>query len=124
MLRDQGLERLPIIAPVRLLAQPVAALLDRTVIYPVDGSAMSFINWGRGAGDASSARAADRAATALLARECRVLVIASATSEVLPSTATRGRAIYTTSETPMIGDRYRVWLLTAPVSERCPSGRR
>jgi hypothetical protein len=119
VVREQGLERVPIIGLSRLLAQPVGALLDRKVLYPVEGQTLSFIEWGRGASHRRSVRATDSIATDLLARECRVLVITAATNEVLPSTASRGRAIYTTPRPPITGDRYRVWLLSAPASERC-----
>ena len=118
------LERAPIIGLSRLLAQPVGALLDRKVLFPVEGKTLSFIEWGRGARHSTSARATDSVATVLLARECRVVVVTAAKNDVLPSTASRGRAIYTTPRPPMTGDRYRVWLLSAPATERCPTARR
>ena len=124
VIREQGLERVPIVGLSRLLAQPVGALLDRKVLYPVEGKTLSFIEWGRGASHRRSARATDSIATALLARECRVVVITAAKNDVLPTTASRGRAIYTTPRPPMTGDRYRVWVLSAPASERCPAARR
>ena len=121
-IRQQGLDRAPIIGLARLHAQSVAALLDRKVIFPVEGKTLSFIEWGRGAGYRNGARATDSVATALLTRECRVLVITSPWNEVLPATASRGRAIYTTHGTSITRLRYRVWLLSAPASERCPPG--
>ena len=124
VIREQGLERAPIIGLSRLLAQPVGALLDRKVLFPVEGKTLSFIEWGRGARHSTSARATDSVATVLLARECRVVVVTAAKNDVLPSTASRGRAIYTTPRPPMTGDRYRVWLLSAPATERCPTARR
>ena len=122
-IRREGLATAPIIAQNRLHAQSVGALLDRPVTFPVERKTLSFVEWGRGTRGRSAA-AADSAATALLERECRVLVFTLATEEVLPSTAVRGRAIYTTPGSPMDGYRFRVWLLTAPPSPRCPSPRR
>jgi hypothetical protein len=112
-----------IVALVRSHAQSVAAFLDRKVLYPVEGKTLSFVEWGRGATYERSVRAVDSATAALLTRECRVLVITAAGLEVAPTTARRGRVIYTTPRKPMSGDRFRVWLLSAPPSARCPQAR-
>jgi hypothetical protein len=68
-------------------------------------------------------RAADSATTALLARHCRVVLIASPSQDVAPETAARAHLLYTTTFRPMSGDRYRVWVVSAPESARCPAPR-
>ena len=123
VIRQQGLADVPIIGLVRSHAQSVSAFLDRKVLYPVEGKTLSFVEWGQGAPYRQAAVAVDSAATALLTRECRVLVITAAGQDVLTSTARRGHVIYTTGKRPMSGDRFRVWLLSAPISPRCPAPR-
>lgn len=123
VIRQQGLADVPIIGLVRSHAQSVSAFLDRKVLYPVEGKTLSFVEWGRGAPYRQAVVAVDSAATALLERECRVLVITSAGQDVAESTARRGHVIYTTGKRPMSADRYRVWLLSAPESARCPAPR-
>jgi hypothetical protein len=51
------------------------------------------------------------------------MVAGAASTPPLPTEA-RARAIYTTRATTITRDRYRVWLLSAPASERCPAARR
>jgi hypothetical protein len=123
VIRQQGLADVPIIGLVRSHAQSVSAFLDRKVLYPVEGKTLSFVEWGQGAGYHKSVAAVDSASAALLTRECRVLVITAAGQEVSESTARRGHVIYTTPKKPMSGDRFRVWLLTAPPSPRCARAR-
>jgi hypothetical protein len=124
VIRSQGLEHAPIIGVVRSHAQSVGAFLDHDVLYPVEGKSYGFVVWGRGASYHRTVGAADSAATALLTRECRVLLIASPSQDVSSSTAARSKLIYTTPGRPMSGDRYRVWLTSAPVSDRCPAASR
>jgi hypothetical protein len=123
VIRQQGLADVPIIGLVRSHAQSVSAFLDRSVLYPVEGKTLPFVEWGQGAGYRKSVVAVDSAAAAMLARECRVLVITAAGQEVSESTARRGHVIYTTPTKPMSGDRFRVWLLSAPPSPRCANAR-
>jgi hypothetical protein len=122
-IRREGLATAPIIALDRLHGQSVGALLDRPVTFPVEGTTRTFVEWGRGTGGRGQA-ATDSAATALLARECRVLVFALAEEQLLPSTSARGRLMYVTPDAPMDGYRFHIWLLTAPPSPRCPSTHR
>ena len=122
-IRAEGLQDVPIIGRSRPVAPPLAALLDRKVIYPVEGKTLSFIEWGPRRPDGLSRGASERVARDLLVRECRVLIVAGAASTPpLPNEA-RARAIYTTRATTITRDRYRVWLLSAPASERCPAAR-
>ena len=123
VIRQQGLADVPIIGLVRSHAQSVSAFLDRKVLYPVEGKTLSFVEWGQGAPYRQAVVAVDSAATALLERECRVMVITSAGQDVAESTARRGHVIYTTGKRPMSADRYRIWLLSAPESARCPAPR-
>ena len=123
VIRAEGLEDVPIIGHTRPSAQPVAALLDRKVIFPVEGKTQSFIEWGPKRPRGGTARATDSAAAVLLTRECRVLVIAGAESSPPLANAARARAVHTTRATSITRDRFRVWLLSAPASARCPSGR-
>ena len=119
VIRQQGLADVPIIGLVRSHAQSVSAFLDRSVLYPVEGKTLPFVEWGQGAGYRRSVVAVDSASAALLTRDCQVLVITAAGQEVSESTARRGHVIYTTPKKPMSGDRFRVWLLSAPPSPRC-----
>ena len=123
-IRAEGLEDVPIIGRSRPAAQPLAALLDRKVIFPVEGKTLSFIEWGPRRANGLNVGATERVARELLARECRVLVVAGAASTPPLPTEVRARAIYTTRVTTISRDRYRVWLLPAPDSERCPAARR
>jgi hypothetical protein len=123
-IRAEGLQDVPIIGRSRPAVQPLAALLDRKVIYPVEGKTLSFIEWGPRRPDGLSEGASERVARDLLARECRVLMVAGAASTPPLPTEARARAIYTTRATTITRDRYRVWLLSAPASERCPAARR
>ncbi|HET9798357.1 MAG TPA: hypothetical protein VFP90_10225 [Gemmatimonadaceae bacterium] len=122
-IRREGLATAPIIALDRLHAQSVGALLDRPVTFPVERKTRTFVEWGRGSRGRGPA-ATDSTATALLARECRVIVFALAEEQLLPSTSARGRLMYITPDAPMDGYRFHIWLLTAPPSPRCPSTHR
>ena len=62
VIRAEGLEDVPIIGHARPSAQPVAALLDRKVIFPVEGKTQSFIEWGPKRPRGGTARATDSAA--------------------------------------------------------------
>jgi hypothetical protein len=121
ILRAEGLQDATLIAIVRSHAQAVAAFLDRKVLYPHEGIERSFVVWGGESPYDETVRAADRVLTTRLTRECRVVLIASPSKDVPSSIASRARLIYTTAHRPMSGDRYRVWVATAPVSPRCPA---
>jgi hypothetical protein len=123
VIRAQGLADAPLIAIVRSHAQSVSAFLDRPVLYPLEGKTLTFVYWGTGSPYDATVRAADSATTALLSRHCRVVLIASPSKDVAPETAARGRLIYTTQFRPMSGDRYRVWVVSAPPSAQCPAVR-
>lgn len=123
VIRQQGLADVPIIGLVRSHAQSVSAFLDRKVVYPVEGKTLSYVEWGQGAPYRQAVVAVDSAATAMLTHVCRVLVITAAGQDVAESTGRRGHVIYTTGKRPMSGDRYRVWVVSAPESARCPAPR-
>lgn len=120
VLRARGLADAPLIAVVRSDAQAVGALMDRPVIFPVERATRTFVVWGKSGWGESTAEAADSTVTALLARECRVVVIATTARDVAPTTARRATLIYATQGRPMSADRYRIWLATSPDTTRCP----
>jgi hypothetical protein len=124
ILRADGLQDATIIAIVRSHAQAVGAFLDRAVLYPHEGIERRFVVWGAESPYRETVRSADSALTVRLARECQVVLIASPSKDVSTSIAARARLIYTTPRRPMSGDRYRVWVATAPDPVRCPSSRR
>jgi hypothetical protein len=124
IIQAEGLQNATIIAIVRSHAQAVGAFLDRAVLYPREGIERRFVVWGAESPYRETVRAADSALTARLTRECRVVLIASPSKDVPTSVASRARLIYTTPRRPMSGDRYRVWVATAPDSVRCPPSRR
>jgi hypothetical protein len=123
VIRSRGLADAPLIAVVRSDAQAVGAFLDRPLLFPLEGQTRTFVYWGPRWSHSATVRAADSAATALLARNCRVVLIASTQKEVDERIASRARLIYGTRGRPMSGDRYRVWLMSAPPSATCPAGR-
>ena len=124
VIRDAGLIDAPTIGIIRSHSQAVSAFMDRPVLFPLEGKSRTFVVWGNTAGEYDrTVRAADSAATALLARHCRVVIISSPSQDVAPRTATRAHLLYTTTFRPMSGDRYRVWVLSAPESARCPAPR-
>jgi hypothetical protein len=121
VIREHGLADAPLIAVVRSHAQSVGAFLDRPVLYPLERKTLTFVYWGPESPYNRTVIAADSAATALLARHCRVVLIASPAKDVAPQTAARAHLLYTTKGRPMSGDRYRVWVMSAPPSARCPA---
>jgi hypothetical protein len=122
VIRSHGLANAPIVAVGgRSEAQAVAAFLDRPVLYPVEGKRSTFVVWGGTSGYRRTVRAADSAVTALLTRECEVVVLSSPAKDVSSGIASRARVLYTTPRLPMSDDRYRVWLAKAPPSPRCPA---
>jgi hypothetical protein len=121
IIRAHGLQDATLIAIVRSHAQAVGAFLDRKVMYPHEGIERSFVVWGGESPYEETVRAADSVLTARLARECRVVLIASPSKDVPSSIARRSRLLYTTAHRPMSGDRYRLWVASAPPSARCPS---
>ena len=121
VIRRAGLADAPLVAIVRSHAQAVSAFLDRPVVYPLERKTLTFVYWGTGSPYDRTVRAADSATTALLSRHCRVVLIASPSKDVATETAARGRLIYTTKDRPMSGDRYRIWVVSAPPSTRCPA---
>ncbi|MFL5618388.1 MAG: hypothetical protein ACJ79A_08350 [Gemmatimonadaceae bacterium] len=123
VIRENGLADAPLIAIVRSHAQSVGAFLDRPVLYPLEGKSRTFVYWGPASPYEATVVAADSAATALLTRHCHVLLISSPTKDVAPQTAARAHLLYTTQGRPMSGDRYRVWVMSAPASPRCPTSR-
>jgi hypothetical protein len=124
VIRSAGLVDAPTIAIVRSHAQAVSAFTNRPVLFPLEGETRTFVVWGSdGRAYARTVRAADSATTALLARHCRVVLISSPSQDVAPETAARAHLLYTTTFRPMSGDRYRVWVVSAPPSARCPAPR-
>jgi hypothetical protein len=123
VIRGHGLADAPLIAVPRSDAQAVGAFLDRPVLFPLEGRTLTFVYWGTRWSHEATVRAADSAATALLGRHCRVVLISSRAKDVDPRTAARARLLYNSPRRPMSGDWYRVWVVEAPPSPRCPPGR-
>ena len=123
VIRGRGLADAPLIAVVRSDAQAVGAFLDRPVLFPLEGKTLTFVYWGPRWSHSATVRAADSAATVLLDRHCDVVLIASRAKEIGSQTAARARLLYSSPRRPMSGDRYRVWVVSAPPSARCPAGR-
>ena len=121
VIRDHGLADAPLIAIVRPHAQSVGAFLDRPVLYPLERKTLTFVYWGPPSPYPATVRAADSAATALLGRHCRVVLISSRSHDVSPAMAARAHLLYTTLGRPLSGDYYRVWVMSAPSSARCPA---
>jgi hypothetical protein len=121
VIRSHGLASAPIVVVGRSEGQAVAAFLDRPVLYPLEGKERTYVVWGGPSTSRKLMQAADSAVTALLTRECEVVVLSSPGKDVSSSIAQRSRAIYTTPHQPMSDDRYRVWLAKAPLSPRCPA---
>jgi hypothetical protein len=123
VIRGHGLADAPLIAVPRSDAQAVGAFLDRPVLFPLEGKTRTFVYWGPRWTHSATVRAADSAATALLGVHCRVVLIASRAKDVDARTAARARLLYNSPRRPMSGDWYRVWVLSAPPSAKCPSER-
>ena len=124
VIRSAGLVDAPTIAIVRSHAQAVSAFTNHPVLFPLERKSRTFVVWGSdGRAYARTVRAADSATTALLAQHCRVVLISSPSQDVAPETAARAHLLYTTTYRPMSGDRYRVWVVSAPASARCPAPR-
>ena len=123
VIRGHGLADVPLIAVVRSDAQAVGAFLDRPLLFPLEGNTRTFVVWGPRWTQSATVRAADSATTALLGRHCRVVLIASRAKDVDAQTAARARLLYNSPRRPMSGDWYRVWVVDAPPSARCPAGR-
>jgi hypothetical protein len=123
IIRSHGLANAPIVAVGRSEGQAVAAFLDRPVLYPLEGKQRTFVVWGGASPYRRMLQAADSAVTQILTRECEVVVLSSPGRDVSRAIASRGRALYTTPRQPMSDDRYRVWLVQAPPSARCPARR-
>ena len=120
VIRDHGLADAPLISIVRPHAQSVAAFLDRPVLYPLERKSLTFVYWGPPSPYRATLRAADSAATSLLATHCQVVLIASRKNDVSPEIAARAHLLYATRGRPLSGDYYRVWVMSAPPSARCP----
>jgi hypothetical protein len=121
IIRSRGLANAPIVVLLRAEGQPVAAFLDRPVIFPLEQKERTFVVWGGASPYRRMMQATDSAVTQLLIRECRVVVVSSPAKDVSVSVAKRSKALYTTQGDPMSDDRYRVWVAQAPPSPRCPA---
>ena len=121
IIRSRGLADVMIVADRQMDGQAVAALLDRPVLFPLEGRRRTFVFWSAPTRDRMSRKAADSAVTQLLTRECEVVVLSSPGRESMAEVASRSSIVYTTPGTPMSGRRYRVWLAKGPPSPRCPT---
>jgi hypothetical protein len=121
IIRSRGLANAPIVVLLRAEGQPVAAFLDRPVIFPLEQKERTFVVWGGASPYRRMMQATDSAVTQLLTRECRVVVVSSPAKDVPVGVAKRSKALYTTQGDPMSDDRYRVWVAQAPPSPRCPA---
>ena len=120
-IRSRGLADATIVASSRSEAQAVAAFLDRPILFPFEGRKRTFVVWGGASPYRGMMQAQDSVVTQLLTRECEVVVLSSPSRDVSSAIASRGKVLYTTPRPPMSGDRYRVWLVQAPPSPRCPA---
>jgi hypothetical protein len=121
VIRSRGLENATIVAVGRAEGQAVAAFLDRPVLYPLEQQQRTFVVWGGASPYSRMVQATDSAVTQLLTAECEVVVLSSPSKDVSRAIASRARALYTTPRSPMSDDRYRVWVVQASPSSRCPA---
>jgi hypothetical protein len=122
-LRARSLDTVPLVGIARSDAQAVSALLDRPVVYPLDGRVGTFLIWGKVVNAVPTPAKITAVTDSLLRPHCRVVLLASATMDV-PAPLTPGmRLIYETPAQPMSVSRFRVWLSAAPPSTRCPGVR-
>ncbi|HTK47797.1 MAG TPA: hypothetical protein VL328_07460 [Gemmatimonadaceae bacterium] len=112
----------PLIAIARSDAQSVGALLDRPVIYPLDGRVSTFAIWGSVRSTRPVSTRVVGVVDSVLAVNCQAALIATARTDISPVLASHAHLIYETPGRPMSGNRYRVWLASAAPSARCPGG--
>ena len=117
-----GLRDVPLIGLARADAEAVSALLDRPMIIPSEGRTSTFVMWGAARVELANEVQLNRVTDTLFRTQCRALLVSTRPRELPGSVATRARLIYETSYRPMSKDRYRVWLMQAPSSPRCPAG--
>jgi hypothetical protein len=110
----------PLIAIARSDAQSVGALLDRPVIYPLDGRVSTFAIWGSVRSTRRAPGRVDHVVDSVLAVKCRAALIATARTDISPGLAPHAQLIYETTGRPMSGNRFRVWIASAAPSARCP----
>jgi hypothetical protein len=123
-LRTHARADTPLIAIARSDAQSVGALLDRPVIYPLDGRVSTFAIWGSVRFTRPDRERVVRVVDSVLAVNCHAVLIATARTDVSPALASHARLIYETHGRPMSGNRFHVWLASAAPSTRCPDGAR
>jgi hypothetical protein len=111
----------PLIAIARSDAQSVGALLDRPVVYPLDGRVSTFAVWGSVRSVRPVSGRIVGVVDSVLARDCRAALIATTLADIPPALASHAHLIYETRGRPMSGNRFLVWLATAEPSARCPA---
>jgi hypothetical protein len=122
-LRARSLDTVPLLGISRADAQAVSALLDRPVIYPLDGRVGTFLIWGTVVNAAPSPGQIVAVTDSLLQRHCEVVLLSTRYMDVPPSLTPDMRMIYETPAQPMSVSRFRVWQQSAPPSSRCPGAR-
>lgn len=120
-LRTRGLADAPIIGVSRADAQTIAALLDRPIIMLSEGRSSTFVVWGAAPKEASTQTRMDAVTDSLFRQSCRAVLISIRPHELPSTLQSRASLIYETSYRPISRDRFRVWLMPAPVSPRCPA---
>ena len=121
-LRSHARADTPLIAIARSDAQSVGALLDRPVIYPLDGRVSTFAIWGSVRFTRRDREQVVHVVDSVLAVNCHAVLIATTRTDVSPALAAHAHPIYETPGRPMSGNRFHVWLATAAPSPRCPGG--
>ena len=125
IIRSRGLANAPIVVLLRAEGQPVAAFLDRPVIFPLEQKERTFVVWGGASPYRRMMQATDSAVTQLLIRECRGRGGLVAGEGCLELSSRRERRRSTPpSATPMSDDRYRVWVAQGPAIAALPGARR
>jgi hypothetical protein len=121
-LRTHARADTPLIAIARSDAQSVGALLDRPVIYPLDGRVSTFAIWGSVRSTRRDGERVVGVVDSVLTVNCQAALIATARTDISPVLASHAHLIYETPGRPMSGNRFRVWLASAAPSARCPDG--
>ncbi|MDB4882073.1 MAG: hypothetical protein JWL95_839 [Gemmatimonadetes bacterium] len=120
-IRASGLRDAPLIGISRSDAQPVGALLDRPMNFPSEGRTSTFVLWGAAPSDLPTGKQIDAVTDSVLRQSCRAVLVSIQQKNPPSDIASRAKLIYETAYRPMSKDRYRVWLLSAPPSPRCPA---
>ena len=120
LLRRGQLLHLPIVGASYPWSQPVAALLDRPIAFPIEGRNGTWVDAGRVRRDRSASALLDSTVRELSAAHCRVVVLLDAGTQVSPSLRGQLRRVSAVGLTPMSGRAVEVWIASPP---RCTGAR-